>query len=121
LTWLAAMRRKANLPVPEPGLVTCICKSDKKLHQKAQSGWPHRKTRKDKNIMEITEFANSLDGTQIAYDCSGAGPVVILLHGGTANPSAGMTAAGQACSKSAPANGSSCRCISRSQRIDQQD
>jgi hypothetical protein len=21
---------------PEPGLVTCICKSDKKLHQKAQ-------------------------------------------------------------------------------------
>ena len=32
--------------------------------------------------MEITAFANSLDGTQIAYNCSGAGPAVILLHGG---------------------------------------
>lgn len=27
-------------------------------------------------------FATSLDGTQIAYDCSGEGPAVILLHGG---------------------------------------
>lgn len=32
--------------------------------------------------MKITMFANSLDGTQIAYDCSGTGPAVILLHGG---------------------------------------
>jgi len=32
--------------------------------------------------MEITMFAASLDGTKIAYDCFGAGPAVILLHGG---------------------------------------
>ncbi len=32
--------------------------------------------------MEITAFANSRDGTRIAYDCSGTGPAVILLHGG---------------------------------------
>jgi pimeloyl-ACP methyl ester carboxylesterase len=29
-----------------------------------------------------TFFATSLDGTRIAYDCSGAGPAIILLHGG---------------------------------------
>jgi alpha-beta hydrolase superfamily lysophospholipase len=29
-----------------------------------------------------TQFAKSTDGTRIAYDVSGSGPVVILLHGG---------------------------------------
>ncbi len=27
-------------------------------------------------------FTNSPDGTQIAYDSSGAGPAIVLLHGG---------------------------------------
>jgi pimeloyl-ACP methyl ester carboxylesterase len=35
--------------------------------------------------MEMTMFATSLDGTKIAYDCSGTGPAVILLHGGGAS------------------------------------
>jgi len=29
-----------------------------------------------------TNFANSPDGTRVAYDRSGTGPVIILLHGG---------------------------------------
>jgi len=29
-----------------------------------------------------TLFADSPDGTRIAYDCSGAGPAIVLLHGG---------------------------------------
>jgi pimeloyl-ACP methyl ester carboxylesterase len=29
-----------------------------------------------------TQFATSADGTRIAYDASGSGPVVMLLHGG---------------------------------------
>ena len=32
-----------------------------------------------------TQFATSTDGTKIAYDTTGSGPVVILLHGGGAN------------------------------------
>jgi pimeloyl-ACP methyl ester carboxylesterase len=32
-----------------------------------------------------TQFAVSTDGTKIAYDVTGAGPVVILLHGGGEN------------------------------------
>jgi pimeloyl-ACP methyl ester carboxylesterase len=32
-----------------------------------------------------TQFATSKDGTRIAYDVSGKGPVVILLHGGGMN------------------------------------
>jgi pimeloyl-ACP methyl ester carboxylesterase len=30
----------------------------------------------------IPFFANSPDGTRLAYDCSGAGPALVLLHGG---------------------------------------
>ncbi len=29
-----------------------------------------------------TQFVTSKDGTKIAYDVTGSGPVVILLHGG---------------------------------------
>ena len=29
-----------------------------------------------------TLFANSRDGTPVAYDCSGTGPAIVLLHGG---------------------------------------
>ena len=35
--------------------------------------------------MAQTRFVNSKDGTKIAYDVSGAGPAVILLHGGGQN------------------------------------
>ena len=33
-------------------------------------------------IKPATQFAKSTDGTRIAYDVTGSGPVVILLHGG---------------------------------------
>jgi pimeloyl-ACP methyl ester carboxylesterase len=32
-----------------------------------------------------TLFTTSPDGTQIAYDCNGSGPAVVLLHGGGSN------------------------------------
>lgn len=32
--------------------------------------------------MTRTAFTNSPDGTRIAYDCIGAGPAIVLLHGG---------------------------------------
>src|SRR5688572_33506974 len=32
-----------------------------------------------------TQFVTSKDGTKIAYDVAGSGPVVILLHGGGMN------------------------------------
>ena len=32
--------------------------------------------------MTETSFASSPDGTQIAYDCRGAGQAILLLHGG---------------------------------------
>lgn len=32
-----------------------------------------------------TQFAQSPDGTQIAYDCCGTGPAIVLIHGGGGN------------------------------------
>jgi len=34
---------------------------------------------------DTTLFASSPDGTRVAYDCSGAGPAIVLLHGGGSN------------------------------------
>ena len=47
-----------------------------------QPGTPRRATPAD---LPETRFVTSSDGTKIAYDVTGSGPVVILLHGGGMN------------------------------------